>query len=118
MELVDTMVARLAEASRAARYWQVQAVEDLLAPQGGDLVQRLLHCLERAGYADAVHSWAGPGEGRRISPEQLHAALGAAEVLRLAGRAGLTCDELTAALSRHLPDIAGRLLRAERVPRA
>jgi uncharacterized protein YidB (DUF937 family) len=120
MELVDTMVAGLADATRATRYWQGQAVEELLAaasraPDMG--LPRLLHRLEVAGYGDAVRSWMGPGAGRRISPQQLHAALGDAEVQRLAGRAGLTGDELTAAMSQCLPAIVGRQARGKARPR-
>ena len=119
MELVDSMVAGLADASRSARHWQDQAVEMLLlSPQTPNLaLAHLLHRLERAGYGDAVRSWTGSGVGRRISPPQLHAALGEAEVQRLAGRAGLTSDELTAALSQQLPAIVGRQAREQARPR-
>ena len=59
-----------------------------------------------------------PGTCCRISPQQMHAALGDAEVERMAGRAGLTGDELTAALSQHLPGIVSRSVRpAARRPR-
>ncbi len=118
MELVDAMVAGLADASQAARCWQAQALEEMLGlPQASAAgLQRLLHRLELAGYGDAVRSWAGPGAARRISPPMLHAALGDAEVQRMAGRAGLTGDELTAALSQHLPAIVGRLARQGRSP--
>ena len=47
----------------------------------------------------------------------MHAALGDAEVERMAGRAGLTGDELTAALSQHLPGIVSRLARQAPAPR-
>ena len=111
MELVDTMVAALADAGRATRYRQAQAVEELIGPPqatGGGL-QRLLQRLELAGHGYAVRTWTAPGTCCRISPQQMHAALGDAEVERMAGRAGLTGDELTAALSQHLPGIVWRL---------
>ncbi len=113
MELVDTMVAELAHATRAARHRQSQLVEALIgtahAPDGG--LRWLLSRLEQAGHGRAVRSWTAPGACCRISPQQMHAALGDAEVERMAGRAGLTGDELTAALSQHLPGIVSRLAR-------
>lgn len=107
MELVESMVAGLAETRQAAMRLHVQAMEDLIAPAptGGGGLERLLHRLELAGHGDAVRSWGGAGTCCRLSPQQLHAALGDAEIERLAGRAGLTGDQLTAALSRHLPAI-------------
>ena len=118
MELVDTMVAELAGAGRNARNRNAQALEAVIGPPQapGAALQRLLQRLELAGHGHAVRSWTGPGACCRISPQQMHAALGDAEVERMAGRAGLTGDELTAALSQHLPGIVSRLARQGRPP--
>jgi len=119
MELVDTMVAELADVGRVTRYRQAQAVEELIGPPRAQAagLQWLLQRLDLAGHGHAVRSWTGPGACCRISPQQMHAALGDAEVERMAGRAGLTGDELTAALSQHLPGIVSRLARQATSPR-
>ena len=111
MELVDRIGAELGDACRIARNQRAQAVEAIIGPpDASDAgLRRLLHRLELAGHGYAVRTWMGPGPCCRITPQQIYAALGDAEVERMAGRAGLTGDELTAALSQHLPGIASRL---------
>ena len=118
MELVDDLAEGLARRRLAGRSWRAQAVQDAL---GGAQAQdtglaMMLRRLERAGLGDAIRSWQGPGPHQRIPPQQLHAALGCAEVARLAGRAGLTGDELTEELSERLPVIVAALPRG-RAPR-
>jgi uncharacterized protein YidB (DUF937 family) len=114
MDLIDAMMAELAAARREALAWRPHALAVLLgSSQGeGEALDHLLHRLERAGFGDAVRSWAGPGPCRRIPPEQIHAALGKAEIQRMAGRAGMTDDELAAELSQHLPRIVAQVRRA------
>ncbi|MDA8249536.1 MAG: YidB family protein [Rhodospirillales bacterium] len=121
MELVDVLAAELAGGRLAGQAWRTQAMQEAIGSSrvsGGGL-ERVLHRLEEAGLGDVVRSWQGPGRGpqRRLSPQQLHAVLGNAEVARLAGRAGLTGDELTAELSQCLPAIVANLARSRETAR-
>ncbi len=111
MELLDDLVEGLAGRRLEGKSLRAQAVQAALGgPQAqGTALAMMLRRLERAGLGDAIRSWQGPGPHRRIPPLQLHAALGGAEVARLAGRAGLTGDELTEELSERLPGIVAAL---------
>lgn len=113
MELVEALEAGLAAERQRAWQQRARAMQDLVGAGDGswNALADVLECLEQAGLGGAVRSWRGAGPLVRIVPAQLHAALGREAVQRLAARAGLTCDELTAELSEHLPAIVARTAR-------
>ncbi len=117
MELVDAMVAGLADGRRPIAMARVQAIREVIAPAKAQPIalERLLARLEQAGFGEAVRSWRDSGKPRRIPPHHLHAVLGDAEVARMAGRAGMTGDELTCDLSEHLPAIVAQAIREGRL---
>ncbi len=118
MGLIDDMVLALSGGDAAGHAWLAQAMEGVVGTPDspGPGLLALLHRLEQAGLGGAVQSWIGTGPNRPIAPEQLHAALGEAEVQRMAGRAGLTGDELVAKLSQHLPGIVNRMTPQGKFP--
>lgn len=116
MELVEALEAGLAAERQRAWQRRARAMQDLVGTADGswNALADVLECLEQAGLGGAVRSWRGAGPLVRIVPAQLHAALGREAVQRMAARAGLTCDELTAELSEHLPAIVARMARDPR----
>jgi len=111
MELVDDLCEGLARRRQAGRSSRMLAVQQVIG--AGDsldaALEGVLRSLERAGFGDAIRSWRGTGPCLRVMPARLHAALGRAEVARLAGRAGLTEDEFVAELSEQLPALVAAL---------
>lgn len=94
----------------------------LLSRQGGSgglaaLVQRL----RDGGLDEQAQSWVDTGRNQPVSGKELTDALGEDEMVRLAGRAGLTKEETAAALAATLPGVVdavtpgGELPAAERI---
>lgn len=116
MELIEALEAGLAAERQRAWQARARAMQELVGAADGpwNALAEVLERLEQAGLGGAVRSWRAAGPLVRIVPAQLHAALGREAVQRLAARAGLTCDELTAELSEHLPGIVARTARGPR----
>ncbi len=116
MELIEALEDGLAAERQRAWQGRARAMQELVGTPDGpwDALGHVLACLEQAGLGGAVRSWQGAGPLVRIVPAHLHAALGRETVQRLAARAGLTCDELTADLSEHLPGIVARAAQDRR----
>jgi uncharacterized protein YidB (DUF937 family) len=85
--------------------------EGLLGGLGG-----LLRQFQKSGRDDVIDSWIGPGNNRPISPGDLGAALGPNVVQSLAHKTGLSETELTAQLSRILPEVVDKLTPKGRLP--
>jgi uncharacterized protein YidB (DUF937 family) len=83
----------------------------LLAGLGG-----LLDKLQKGGLAGAANSWVGSGQNQPVSPGQLGSALGPDIIKALAGRTGLSEEELTRQLSQILPGVVDNLTPAGRLP--
>jgi uncharacterized protein YidB (DUF937 family) len=83
----------------------------LLAGLGG-----LLDRLQKGGLTSAANSWVGSGENHSVSPGQLGSALGPDIIKVLAGRTGLSEEELTKQLSQVLPGVVNNLTPAGRLP--
>jgi uncharacterized protein YidB (DUF937 family) len=76
----------------------------------------LLEKLQKGGLANAANSWVGPGQNQSVSPGQLGSALGPEIIKMIAGRTGLSEEELTKQLSQVLPGVVNNLTPAGRLP--
>ena len=76
----------------------------------------LLDRLQKGGLANAASSWVGSGQNQSVSPGQLGSALGPDIIKVLAGRTGLSEEELTKQLSQVLPGVVNNLTPAGRLP--
>jgi uncharacterized protein YidB (DUF937 family) len=76
----------------------------------------LLDRLQKGGLANAANSWVGSGQNQQVSPGQLGSALGPDIIKMLAGRTGLSEEELTKQLSQVLPGVVNNLTPAGRLP--
>jgi uncharacterized protein YidB (DUF937 family) len=76
----------------------------------------LLDKLQKGGLANATNSWVGSGQNQPVSPGQLGSALGPDIIKMLAGRTGLSEEELTRQLSQVLPGVVNNLTPSGRLP--
>jgi uncharacterized protein YidB (DUF937 family) len=76
----------------------------------------LLDKLQKGGLANAANSWIGSGQNQPVSPGQLGSALGPDVIKMLAGRTGLSEEDLTKQLSQILPGVVNNLTPAGRLP--
>lgn len=59
--------------------------------------------LSQGGLGDQVQSWLGQGENRSVTGQQITQALGEDRVRQLAGKAGVSPDQMSEQLARDLP---------------
>jgi len=98
-------------ASRGSQPASDEGAGGLLGGLGG-----LLDKLQKGGLAGAANSWIGSGQNQSVSPGQLGSALGPEIIKALAGRTGLSEEELTKQLSQILPGVVDNLTPAGRIP--
>lgn len=77
------------------------------ALQGSGGLQGVLDKLHAGGLSPLIASWAS-GQGQSISIDQLKAALPVEHIEQIASQLGLSPDQALAALSEHLPALAGQ----------
>jgi uncharacterized protein YidB (DUF937 family) len=76
----------------------------LAKTQFGDL-NGLVEKLQQGGLGTQVQSWLGNGTNLPVSPDQLKAVLGNAQVQEMARHLGLPVDAALKMLSEHLPGV-------------
>lgn len=101
--------------SRAADAAQETAVAKLLG-KTGDKLSDLLDKLRSADLDDAVKSWIAKGKNKPVTPEQVTAALGQAEVDSVATELGVSSEEAAGTIARTLPTIIDKLTPDGLVP--
>jgi uncharacterized protein YidB (DUF937 family) len=83
-------------------------VSMLNSPQAGGL-PGVLQSFHNSGLGDIAASWVGSGQNLPVTPAQVHSALGADTVQRLAQQAGVPPGLATALLAAVLPVLVDRL---------
>jgi uncharacterized protein YidB (DUF937 family) len=90
-------------------------VNSFIQQHGG--VQGVVSALEQQGLGGVARSWIGTGPNQPISAEQLGQAFGNSAVLtQLAGKLGVSPQELTGKLSQILPAAIDKLTPGGTVP--
>jgi uncharacterized protein YidB (DUF937 family) len=79
-------------------------------------VDNTVRDLESNGHGDVARSWVGRGPNKRITPENLQAALGEEAIRDLIGQTGMDRRELLEVLSEHLPRVIDHLTPDGRIP--
>ncbi|MBU6500165.1 MAG: DUF937 domain-containing protein [Rhodospirillales bacterium] len=109
MSVIDTIVQQLAGPD-ATRPWLGLTIRALFSNEPGGLALReLVARMQAGGLGDIAQSWIGKGPARPITTEQVRKILGAETLAAVAGRAGLTENDVLAELSEHLPAVVHRL---------
>ena len=89
-------------------------VNGLIEKRGG--IQGIVDRFEKQGLGATVQSWVSTGPNQPVSPEQVHQTLVADATKELAGRAGLSPQDLARQLSVILPQVIDKLTPDGKVP--
>lgn len=76
----------------------------------------MLKQFQDAGHGNTVNSWVGNGPNKSISPGDLAQVLDSDQLKTLMAQAGLSKDDVLAALSEHLPGLVNELTPNGRLP--
>jgi uncharacterized protein YidB (DUF937 family) len=101
MGLLDGIMGGLVSAGATAMISQV------LEKNGG--IQGLIAQFEEKGLGGMVQSWVGTGENQAIEPAQLQHAMGSGTLEAIAAKTGMSVEELTAQLSKLLPEAVDKM---------
>lgn len=76
----------------------------------------LVNAFQSKGLGEAVASWIGTGQNLPISAEQIASVLGNSQVQALAEKFGFSANDLSAQLSKYLPQIIDHLTPNGQLP--
>jgi uncharacterized protein YidB (DUF937 family) len=82
-------------------------VNDLLEKHGG--VGGIAKQFQEQGMGNTIKSWISTGPNLPITPEQIQRTIGPETMASLAGKIGMTPEELSAKLSTVLPEVVDKL---------
>ena len=94
----------------------VSVVNSILEQNGG--LQGVVNQFEKNGLGATVSSWVGTGPNQPISPGDVQRTLGPDLLQQLAGRSGLSVEELVQKLSQVLPKAVDTLTPGGTIPKA
>jgi uncharacterized protein YidB (DUF937 family) len=92
----------------------MQTALGLLQEHGG--VSGLVEKFSHAGLADEAASWVSSGANLPVSADQIQQVLGSDAVASLAGKLGISSDQLNAGLAQVLPGVIDRLTPNGQIP--
>jgi uncharacterized protein YidB (DUF937 family) len=95
---------------------QEKVITSRLLGDTGDKLSVLLEKLRNANLDDKVKSWIAKGENKDVTPDQVKAALGEAEVNAVARDMGITSEQAAGTIAKLLPTIIDRLTPDGLVP--
>lgn len=90
------------------------AVSNLINQHGG--IQGIVDQFQKQGLGGVVNSWVGTGQNEAVTPDQVHQALGADTVQKMATQAGVTPQEMATQLAQHLPTAIDKLTPHGTIP--
>ena len=82
-------------------------VNGLIEKHGG--IQGIVAQLEQQGLGGTVRSWVGTGANQPITADQVHQAFGPDTMKQLAAKFGMSPEDLSAKLSKVLPQAIDKL---------
>ncbi len=83
------------------------SVSQLINQQGG--LSGLVEKFQQGGLGDVVASWVGTGANQPISADQLQQVLGSGPLADIAGKLGVSPDEVGGHLAQLLPQVVDKL---------
>jgi uncharacterized protein YidB (DUF937 family) len=110
MGLLDSIaqIAGQAMSSGNGQGTLLEGVVGMIAGHEGGLAG-LVEAFRSKGLGDVAASWVGTGENLPVSGEQVSQVLGGDTMAALAGKFGLSQEELSGKLSQLLPQVVDRL---------
>lgn len=92
-----------------------QAMAMINNPEMGGLAG-LIAKFQKGGLGDVVSSWVGTGANQSVSADQIINALGADRVQEIAGKVGLSGNQVSDGLASLLPQIVDKLTPDGNIP--
>lgn len=92
-----------------------QAIAMINNPQIGGL-SGLIEKFKTNGLGDVVSSWVSTGSNLPVSAEQINSALGAESIQDIAGKIGVSGDQVSSSLAGLLPQLIDKLTPDGKVP--
>lgn len=94
--------------------------EGLMNAIGGMLsgggMQSIVENFTKNGLGDTVSSWIGTGSNLPISAEQIQSVLGSEQVKAIAGKVGISTEDVSSGLASLLPGVIDKLTPDGKVP--
>ena len=85
----------------------MELISEVIQQSGG--IGNLVKTFEQRGLGGVVQSWIGTGQNLPINPQQIIAAIGEDKVTALAGKFGMTPQQVQEKLSTLLPQVVDKL---------
>jgi uncharacterized protein YidB (DUF937 family) len=110
MGLLDSLaqVAGQALSSGGGKNALIEGVLGMLQNQPGGLAG-LVQAFQNKGLGEVASSWVGTGQNLPVSAEQLQGVLGSDTIGALAGKFGLSSEQMSGQLSDLLPQVVDKL---------
>jgi uncharacterized protein YidB (DUF937 family) len=84
-------------------------------PEMGGL-QGLIEKFQKGGLGEVVSSWVGTGDNLPVSADQISTMLGADKIQEIAGKAGISGNQVSDGLASLLPQLIDKLTPNGQVP--
>ena len=110
MGLLDTLsqIAGQAMPQGGQQNPLLEGVLGLLQQQEGGL-SGLVKSFQDKGLGDIAASWVGTGDNLPVSADQIRNVLGSGKLSELAGKLGMSSDDVSGQLSQLLPQVVDKL---------
>jgi uncharacterized protein YidB (DUF937 family) len=112
MGLLDQVVGAVSKMSGQSAQTDNSVLNSVLQlvnnPQTGGL-SGLVESFQKGGLTDAVNSWVSTGRNIPVSAEQIQRVLGNEKIQKLAGKLGISTDQVSAQLAEVLPKVIDKL---------
>jgi len=110
---IDKMSRQSAGTDNSLRNGVLQMVND---PKTGGL-PGLIQSMKDGGLAHVVNSWISTGQNLPISADQIQSVLGSDQIRSLAGKLGLSTDQVSSQLAGLLPQVIDKLTPTGALPK-
>ena len=119
MGLLDQVVGAVSKMSGQSAQTDNSFLNSVLQlvnnPQTGGL-SGLVESFQKGGLKEAVNSWVSTGRNIPISAEQIQSVLGNEKIQKLAGKLGISTDQVSAQLAEVLPQVIDKLTPNGKLP--
>ena len=119
MGLLDQVVGAVSKMSGQSAQTDNSLLNSVLQlvnnPQTGGL-SGLIGSFQKGGLAEAVNSWVSTGRNIPVSAEQIQSVFGNEKIQKLAGKLGISTDQVSVQLAEVLPQVIDKLTPNGKLP--
>jgi len=96
----------------------MDAIGGMLGGEGGAGLQGMVENFTKGGLGETISSWIGTGSNLPISADQIKSVLGNDQVQAIAGKLGLSTDDVLDKLTSLLPQMVDKVTPDGKIPDA